>query len=111
MASWSVPKIEAQSRSALHTLGKPTPTQKVATGPDRAERFLPDLRTRDFTEIYTVGSRAEGDLRLKFDTTVYNAGRGPLETRGAPNPQTGQLEVYQYVYKASGYQGPSGRYL
>ncbi len=108
MASWSVPEVEARSRRALHVLGTkadgPRARLEKAAG---AERFLPDLKTRDFTEIYTVGSRAEGDLRLKFDTTVYNAGRGPLETRGALNPETGRLEVYQYVYE--GQRATKGR--
>jgi len=108
MASWAVPKTEAQSREALHVLGAkaddPHARAKKTAG---AERFLPDLRTQDFTEIYTVGSREKGDLRLKFDTTVYNAGRGPLETRGARNPKTGRLEVYQYVY--SGERATKGR--
>lgn len=103
MASWSVPEVEARSRDALRVLDQtprtPAPSKAVVAGPNGAERFLPDLRTQPFSEIYTVGSRSKGDLRLKFDTTVYNVGRGPLETRGARNPQTGALEVYQYVYE------------
>ena len=99
MAAWSVPVVEVRTREALHVLGAKgdgsrAPLKEVGG----AERFLPDLQTQDFTEIYTVGSREKGDLRLKFDTTVYNAGLGPLETRGARNPKTGRLEVYQYIY-------------
>ena len=49
-------------------------------------------------DIHVIGSRATGDLRLKFGTMIWNAGLGPLETRGANNPRTRQLEVYQYLY-------------
>lgn len=94
MASWSVPQIEAQSRAALHVVG----TAPAAQG-GRGNRFLPDLKPLTPSDIYTVGSRADGDLRLKFATTIYNAGRGPLETRGARDPRSGALEVYQYVYE------------
>lgn len=94
MADWSVPRIETENARALHVLGAARPAQ---TPPPR--RALPDLRPLRPYDIYTVGSRAAGDLRLKFATTIYNAGRGPLETRGAENPETGALEVYQYVYE------------
>jgi hypothetical protein len=92
MASWSVQEIEARNREGLHVVG--VPAARSGSG-----RFLPDLKPLTPSDIYTVGSRAEGDLRLKFATTIYNAGRGPLETRGARNPRTGALEVYQYVYE------------
>ena len=59
---------------------------------------LPDLQILDPYDIHTVGSPSGGDLRLKFGTMIWNAGAGPLETRGAQNPRTKQLEVYQYLY-------------
>ena len=43
---------------------------------------LPDLQTLKPYDIHTVGSPSGGDLRLKFGTTIWNAGPGPLETRG-----------------------------
>lgn len=94
MAGWSVPRIETQNIRALHVLGS-----AQAQGTATPRRSLPDLKPLAPYDIYTVGSRAAGDLRLKFATTIYNAGQGPLETRGARNPETGQLEVYQYVYE------------
>lgn len=94
MADWSVPRIETENVRALHVLGA-----AQAAGAPTPRRALPDLRPLEPYDIYTVGTRAGGDLRLKFATTIYNAGRGPLETRGAENPKTGQLEVYQYVYE------------
>lgn len=59
---------------------------------------LPDLVIQKPYDIHVIGSRATGDLRLKFGTMIWNAGLGPLETRGANNPRTRQLEVYQYLY-------------
>lgn len=101
MADWSVPRIEAESVRALHVSGAArTPTPQTPTPQTSTpRRALPDLRTLEPYDIYTVGTRAGGDLRLKFATTIYNAGRGPLETRGAVNPRTEQLEVFQYVYE------------
>ncbi len=99
MADWSVPRIETESVRALHVSGA-VRTSQASTPQNRApRRVLPDLRPLEPYDIYTVGTRAGGDLRLKFATTIYNAGRGPLETRGAMNPRTEQLEVYQYVYE------------
>lgn len=66
--------------------------------PSGAQLHLPDLEIREPYDIHTVGSQDAGDLRLKFATMIWNAGTGPLETRGAENPATGQLEVYQYLY-------------
>ena len=66
--------------------------------PGTARVRLPDLAIRKPYDIHTVGSPAGGDLRLKFATMIWNRGRGPLETRGATNPATGRLEVYQYLY-------------
>lgn len=70
---------------------------------------LPDLQIFDPYDIHTVGSRDAGDLRLKFGTMIWNAGVGPLETRGARNPQTEQLEVYQYLYPQGEGQAQRGR--
>ena len=114
MARWSIGKIEAQSQKALYVVARnngarpgasEVPAQLAASPAGRAakvqgakQRALPDLRPLEPYDVYTVGSRATGDLRLKFATTIYNAGRGPLETRGARNA-AGQLEVYQYVYE------------
>ncbi len=98
MSSWPLSVVEKQSVLALEVVAKRT-TQGAPV------RFLPDLKPVRPQDVYTVGSRAGGDLRLKFDTTIWNAGLGPLETRGAKNPTTGRLEVYQYVYE----QEPQGR--
>ena len=125
MASWSVAQIEAQNRVALHVArvgnagdvqrasgsslsgrsmsggsmsgGSAARDDSVAAAP--SQRLLPDLQPLIPNDIYTVGSRAGGDLRLKFAATVYNAGLGPLETRGGRDPETDRLEVYQYVYE------------
>ena len=106
MARWSIGKIEVQSQRALHIVARPGAGKAVqpASAADSLKssnsRALPDLRPLEPYDVYTVGSRATGDLRLKFATTIYNAGGGPLETRGARNAK-GRLEVYQYVYEGN----------
>lgn len=62
------------------------------------EVLLPDLRTLTPSDLSVIGSRSEGTLRLKFTNTIWNAGPGPLEVRGARNAESDTLEVYQYAY-------------
>ncbi len=92
-----IQKDTARPAAAEPDVLPPNVTGSARTAPV-PERALPDLKPLEPYDIYTVGSRATGDLRLKFATTIYNAGRGPLETRGARTPG-GQLAVYQYVYE------------
>lgn len=77
---------------------------RVGRAPEGAGdvRLLPNLRILAPTDLHVVGARAEGNLRLKFGTTVWNAGDGPLETRGATNPETGKLAVYQFFHAVRG---------
>lgn len=82
----------------------------TATRAARHKEFrLPDLEILDPYDIHTVGSRETGDLRLKFGTMIWNAGAGPLETRGAQNPETKRLEVYQYLYPRGKGEAQQGR--
>lgn len=88
----------------------PPGTPKRAEGGARLEGLrLPDLQIFEPYDVHTVGTQAGGDLRLKFGTTIWNAGTGPLETRGAENPDTGQLEVYQYLYPRGDGDAEQGR--
>lgn len=80
----------------------------ASAAPNDALR-LPDLEILEPYDIHTVGSQAGGDLRLKFGTMIWNAGTGPLETRGAQNPETQQLEVYQYLYPQGSGEARRGR--
>lgn len=66
--------------------------------------LLPDLEILLPADLHVVGSRAEGNQRLKFTTTIWNAGAGPVEVRGAENAQ-GSFEVFQFFHsdnRASG---------
>jgi hypothetical protein len=101
MASWSLAEIEARNRAGLQHVAATQAAPSYAQEP-LPERLLPDLVPLKPSDLSTVGSRAEGNLRLKFTTLIWNAGLGPLETRGARNPETGELEVYQYVYRRVG---------
>ena len=95
------PPAAVQTRLAQALVPPPVPaaqTPQAPQTPRRAALRLPDLEMMTPYDIHTVGSAAGGDLRLKFGTTIWNAGAGPLETRGAENAATKQLEVYQYLY-------------
>lgn len=74
-----------------------TPPGSASGAAQNESLLLPDLEILEPFDIHTVGSQEVGDLRLKFGTMIWNAGTGPLETRGAENPGTKQLEVYQYL--------------
>ena len=60
--------------------------------------LLPDLEILLPTDLHVIGSRAEGNQRLKFTTTIWNAGAGPVEVRGAENAQ-GDFEVFQFFHQ------------
>jgi hypothetical protein len=62
---------------------------------------LPDLRTLPPSDLRLVVG-PDGSRRLRLANTVWNAGQGPLELRGAPSAVAGQLEVFQVVYAADG---------
>lgn len=62
--------------------------------------LLPDLEILLPEDLHVIGSRAEGDLRLKFTTTIWNAGNGPVEVRGAENAR-GDFEVFQFFHEAT----------
>lgn len=95
-----------QPASTASTVGTPAEGRASGTRVERAAedtngvRLLPNLEIFAPTDLHVVGSRASGDLRLKFGTTIWNTGAGPLETRGAKNPKTGALEVYQFFHTA-----------
>ncbi|MDZ7704333.1 MAG: lysyl oxidase family protein [Trueperaceae bacterium] len=72
------------------------------TNPVPAAALLPDMQALHPQDLHVIGSSSDGSRRLKFTTTIWNAGAGALETRGAENPDTGELEVFQYFYTASG---------
>lgn len=97
------PAVQA-SRATQEQQGGRTPARRRASRtPQRGDApRLPNLRTFDPEDVHVVGSRAAGDLRLKFGTTIWNAGAGPLETRGAKNPETEALEVYQFFRTVGG---------
>lgn len=83
--------------------------REIKTASGTAPLRLPDLEIQKPYDIHTVGSRDTSDLRLKFATMIWNTGRGPLETRGAENPETGQLEVYQFIYPPGKGEARQGR--
>ena len=111
-STWTQTPLQTAAFSPAALVAQPTEERKVdraaATGlprgaPRREDaRLLPNLRIFDPTNLHVVGSRASDNLRLKFGTTIWNAGAGPLETRGATNLRTGALEVHQFFHTAGG---------
>ncbi|MFO7546206.1 MAG: lysyl oxidase family protein [Trueperaceae bacterium] len=80
---------------------RPSNSPAPATRPPPRE-LLPDLRVLPPSELTLIGSRAEGNLRLKFTTVVWNDGDGPVEVRGAYDEATGALHVAQYLHLENG---------
>jgi len=66
---------------------------------DGVTHLLPDLRVMTPSDIGLVGTRADGTLRLKFTTVIYNAGDGPVEVRGTAI-EGDVYEVRQYFHGA-----------
>lgn len=98
------PPVAQASRPTPERQVDRTPPGRLPGGAPRREDayLLPNLQIFDPADLHMVGSRASGDLRLKFTTTIWNAGAGPLETRGAKNPKTGALEVFQFFHTTAG---------
>lgn len=98
------PPVVQASRPTQERQVDPTPAGRLPGGVLQREDayLLPNLQIFDPGNLHLVGSRASGDLRLKFATTIWNAGAGPLETRGAKNPETETLEVYQFFRTTAG---------
>ncbi len=67
---------------------------------------LPDLRVLPPSSLYIVAASDTSERRLKFTTTIWNAGPGLLEVRGAEDPATGELTVRQVLYSADGREVP-----
>lgn len=68
-----------------------------------ASRLLPDLQVLVPSGLYIADERATGgDRRLKFTTTIWNAGPGPLEVRGHEDPANGALRAMQVFHTFEG---------
>lgn len=88
-------------------------TAALADGSHAADERLqegdlaPDLQTLVPTDLYVVDDRdAEGTVRLKFTTVIWNAGAGPVEVRGDPDGDA--IRVEQVVHRADGSVRPVG---
>lgn len=71
---------------------------------------MPDLEVLPPDDLYVVDERPEGgSLRLKFTTVVVNAGDGPMEVWGDPDPDDGSLlAVEQVLHDRDGRKRPAG---
>ncbi len=74
-----------------------------------ARPLLPDLQVLTPSGFYLIDQTASGgDKRLKFTTTIWNAGPGALEVRGRQHPRTAELVVYQMLHTPTGDVVPGG---
>jgi len=73
--------------------------------PFREGDRVPDLEVLPPADFYVADTRAEGGtVRLKFSTTIWNAGEGPMEVWGAADGE--DLRVRQVVHVADGSPRP-----
>lgn len=92
------PDVPAPERVPARAYPPAGPEHALAARPS-----LPDLRVLEPSGLYLVDETASGGARrLKFTTTIWNAGPGPLEVRGHEDPATGELVVYQTLHTPSG---------
>lgn len=69
-------------------------------GIETAELLLPDLQVLPPREIYLTAQG--GKQLLRYSTTFYNTGQGPLEVLGHTDAQTEKTYAAQYVKQAGG---------
>ncbi len=66
------------------------------------EPLLPDLKALP-PEDFRIESDGEAGIKLlRFSSTVWNAGRGPLELRGESDPDAEETRVTQNLYSEKG---------
>lgn len=93
------PQEAAHPTPPAATLPATQTARPAAPGP---EILLPDIRILEPSSFYLVDQRSAGDRRLKFTTTIWNAGPGPIEVRGHADPTTGELAVQQVLHVEGG---------
>lgn len=85
---------------------EPDPGPHAPRGPGDADErdpyLLPDLRLLEPSSFYLVDQRPSGDRRLKFTTTIWNAGPGPVEVRGHQDTATNEPAVQQVLHAQDG---------
>ena len=78
---------------------------EVTGSPFREGDRVPDLEVLPPGDFYVADTRAEGGtVRLKFSTTIWNAGEGPMEVWGDADGE--DLRVRQVVHVADGSPRP-----
>lgn len=95
--------VEADGETTQVALRMPA-VEAVLSQPESTPsttELLPDLRIRAPADIALIGSRSAGTLRLKFTTTIWNDGDGPVEVRGSQSTEAA-LQVIQYVHRSDG---------
>lgn len=65
-----------------------------------ATDLLPDLKMAPIYDLYL--QRHNGKVRLRFGSTVWNIGQGPLEARGTKRVKRRMTEIRQVIYASNG---------
>jgi hypothetical protein len=79
------------------------PAPQPAAGgapPPEPQPLLPDLRTLEPEELYVEFDPSSGVRKIRFSTTLLNAGEGPLELIGIPDPADGTIVARQRIVQA-----------
>ncbi len=66
------------------------------------ELLLPDLKALPPEDFRIEADSEAGTKLLRFSSTVWNAGHGPLELRGESDPDTEETRVTQNLYYEKG---------
>ena len=65
-----------------------------------ATDLLPDLKMAPIYDLYL--QHTNGKVRLRFGSTVWNIGQGPLEARGTNRVKRRMTEIRQVIYASNG---------
>lgn len=64
------------------------------------ERLLPDLKVTPPKELFI--KEEQGVRKIRFETSSFNIGVGPLELKGVTNPERTKTVAYQIIRKKDG---------
>lgn len=78
------------------TIDGRAPAVSSHTSPD-PRLLLPDLRIRSPRELRVTMDARTRERQIRFSTTVFNVGRGPLEIRGVNDPVTRRTVASQRI--------------
>lgn len=73
------------------------PPSLPSPSPPPPDLLLPDLLVLPPEELFVTWDEGSGEREMRFSTTLVNRGEGPLQVRGAFNPQTNRTRATQQI--------------